>query len=371
MRYIGSAVLFAVLAAVCFAALPAHAQGSPQLVSSGAPIQGVLQSNDARNADGDIRDVYRFRARAGERVVIRLNSSAFDPVLRVTGPNGFREENDDSEGVNSMLDFTLAAGEYEISVMAYDPDVLGAYTLRLDSIGAVTAPQETASPAPSSPPARGGVLLDVTDTIAPDDLRDSDGRPSRYFSFSMQAGQQALIIAESAEFDTHLIVRGPGLSMENDNQHGFNYGAPRTYATSDTYNSAVYALAPANGTYQAWVARQQTDERGGRFRLRVIALERIALGAPLRGQLARGDILGMNGEFLDSYAFSGRAGQRVSVRVAEAPFNPTIWLQGPNEFRESDQGTELIATLPETGEYRVAVGGTWPRQGGNYVLTVR
>ncbi|WP_262422668.1 hypothetical protein [Brevundimonas denitrificans] len=56
-------------------------------------------------------DVYVFRARADERIQIRLNSDAFDPVLYVGRRSGVAFEelasNDDGDdGLNSRILFT-------------------------------------------------------------------------------------------------------------------------------------------------------------------------------------------------------------------------------------------------------------------------
>ena len=61
-------------------------------------IEGRLASGDATLSGGEYKDDYTFEGRVGDKVVIDLQSTDFDPFLLVRGPDGKTLENDDFEG---------------------------------------------------------------------------------------------------------------------------------------------------------------------------------------------------------------------------------------------------------------------------------
>ncbi|TPW01808.1 MAG: peptidase C14 caspase catalytic subunit P20, partial [Alphaproteobacteria bacterium] len=87
---------FRALAAVAMAfvafAAPAAAQQALNLTGR---TQGELRQGDGALPSGEFVDDYTFTGRAGQRVVIRMTSSALDPYLIFSGPNNFQRDNDD------------------------------------------------------------------------------------------------------------------------------------------------------------------------------------------------------------------------------------------------------------------------------------
>ena len=101
-------------------------------------MQGALtRGEDPELAYDELYDVYVFRARAGERVQIRLNSDAFDAMLYVGRGSGraFEElaSNDDGDdGLNSRILFTAPeTGDYVIRAAALSSGGEGPYVLSL------------------------------------------------------------------------------------------------------------------------------------------------------------------------------------------------------------------------------------------------
>lgn len=94
-------------------------------------ITGVLEAGD-RTFEHGYFDDHRIIAEQGETLDITLESSAFDPILYVTGPNDFHAENDDANGYDSHLVIPNAqAGEYVIQVAGFQPNSAGEYALTI------------------------------------------------------------------------------------------------------------------------------------------------------------------------------------------------------------------------------------------------
>ncbi len=92
-------------------------------------ITGTLEPGD-RTFEHGYFDDHRVIAEPGESLDITLESAAFDPILYVTGPNGFHAENDDADGLSSRIQIPGAhAGEYVIQVAGYEPNSAGEYVL--------------------------------------------------------------------------------------------------------------------------------------------------------------------------------------------------------------------------------------------------
>jgi len=101
-------------------------------------ISGSLDDGDAETPEGALYDLYSFAGRAGERLVIRMESTRFDTYLSLGrgAGGGFQEiaANDDAEGgTDSLVEVTLPAdGEYVVRAQALVPGGYGPYRLRLE-----------------------------------------------------------------------------------------------------------------------------------------------------------------------------------------------------------------------------------------------
>lgn len=109
-----------------------------RLAAAGAWISGSLEDGDAETAEGALYDLYSYAGRAGERLVIRMESTRFDTFLALGRQSGgaFQEiaANDDAEGgTDSAVEVTLPAeGVYLVRAQALVPGGYGAYRLRLE-----------------------------------------------------------------------------------------------------------------------------------------------------------------------------------------------------------------------------------------------
>jgi len=104
----------------------------------GPPEQGQLDSTDTRAGHETHIDVYTYRGRKGEDVAFTVNSSAFDPSLRVVRDPGngapLQEVGRDEgkgAGYRARVSVALPAdGEYTIVVSSVLPGVSGAYSIQ-------------------------------------------------------------------------------------------------------------------------------------------------------------------------------------------------------------------------------------------------
>ncbi len=108
----------------------------------GAEVRGRLERGDQSLGDGSYVDAYTLHLEAGTSLTIDLIGTGFDPILSVTGPDGFFANDDDSLGsCNSRLVLTTdtEAGDYKVVVNSIQAGVEGDYLLRaLEPPGAMT-----------------------------------------------------------------------------------------------------------------------------------------------------------------------------------------------------------------------------------------
>jgi hypothetical protein len=99
-----------------------------EVIRVAQPRDGRLERNDGRIPSGEFRDLYEFRGRPGQHIVVELVSEEFDPYLIVTPPNRNPLENDDADGRYdySRVELTLSSnGTTRITVTSYEPGETG------------------------------------------------------------------------------------------------------------------------------------------------------------------------------------------------------------------------------------------------------
>ena len=236
-----------------FAGSSARSNGTgEQLVLEGT-VNGALEETDARDSRSTT-DVYLLEGQAGQTLRLALSSSAFDPLVRIEGPEGFVAENDDDPAggtLDSVLDTTLpATGTYRVVVGSYEADGLGAYRLfagqgtGIASTGGTTIASANGD-AISLGQRLAGSLGDGDQTI-------SSGEFSDFYTFEGRRGQRVVFDMASSEFDTYLSLQFPGGGQEdNDDRAG----------GSDT-NSRLVVTLPEDGTYQLMATSYQPGETG-------------------------------------------------------------------------------------------------------------
>jgi CHAT domain-containing protein/Tfp pilus assembly protein PilF len=138
-RYASAICCLGLISIPLFTSIPALSQESvPSTQTSIAAlleVQGTLEPGDGILADGSLYDEYSFAGRAGQSIIIVLESLEFDPYLILIDAQGQTlGENDDfaQDNYNSVVTITLPKnGMYRVLANAYSAEDRGRYTLTI------------------------------------------------------------------------------------------------------------------------------------------------------------------------------------------------------------------------------------------------
>ena len=324
-------------------------QPRPGRITVGGDVSGRLTSGDAEDEDGNSFDAYAFRAGAGDRVAVLLESDDFDPTLRIgrmiNGAFVQSAQNDDGagKGLNSYLVFTAPqAGEYVIQAASVGSGAEGDYRLSLEQ-------------GPPAPEARTIAIGDEIDGRLDEDSAQSDsGAPADLYRFTGRAGQRVAISLKADDFDSYLeLFDANHNSLATDDDSGGELNARLTFVLPDDGDYLIEArgFSDANGRYD--------------LKLEEVAPPppptALSFGQTVQGDLKEGGPTDDAGRLFDGYAFSGTEGQRVQAIMRSGDFDALLQVaKAGEEFEElaSDddglrQGTDarLTFTLPEDGDY--------------------
>jgi hypothetical protein len=352
-------------------------------ITPGQTINGNLANNDCTLSDGSFFDEYTFTATAGQQLWISMSSATFDTYLIMLDPDNVDTQDDDGGGgTNSRIPqgsgfITVTKnGTYSILANSFDPATTGAYQVTLTfGTGGTTCP-----PTPTA--------ITNGQTIN-GNLETGDcslGDLSRYdlYSFSASAGQQvAITMTAAAPVDAYLILVGPDgdTIAENDNGGGgTNARIPPV--------AGAFGTLPATGTYKIYANSSAANQFGPysltlNFSGSVCGSTPITLGQTINGTLAAGDCrLPVDGSFLDSYTFSGTAGQQIAIAQNSSAFDSFLILLSPTGSAiagDDDSGGGNNSripgptggfSLPSTGTYTILTNTIDPAGTGAYSVTL-
>lgn len=340
----------------------------PGRIAVGRDETGSLGANSAEDDDGKRYDAYAFRASAGERVKIDLESDDFDSFLRVgrivNGAFVQMAENDDGgSSLNARLVFTAPqAGEYLIRVTSYNGSAEGDYRLSM----------EQGPPAPTAAPVTIGE--ETRGRLNSDSATSDSGAPADLYRFSGRAGQRVAITMKADGFDAYLELfdaNHNSLATDDDSAGDLNARLTHTLAEDGDYLIEARAFSSGEGPYTLNIEEIAPPPPPSA----------IAFGQTVEGELTNSDATDDDGRRYDAFVFSGTEGQRIQAVMRSGDFDAYLQLgENGEEFSEiaSDddglgQGTDarLIFTLPETGEY-VLRARSWSRDAkGLYALELQ
>ena len=389
----------------------ASALQAQQRIAPGAPVSGSLRSGDSTLDSGEYRDVYSFSGTAGQRVALRLSSDAFDPYLILSGPNGFSEDNDDLETgqTTAGLNVTLpSTGDYFISATSYQPGETGRYTLSLTNGGAGTARSSQSSgltqptrprsgaqlgnlnsrrgqPARTTAAASNGVLStggSVSGRLASGDGTLSSGEFVDAWTLNARAGETYTVRLNSSDFDPYLMVRGPGDLREDNDDDASVRGSNASRITFTAPTSGVVTVSATSYRPGESGAYQLSMEGGSgaapsRPQAPVATQAALRVGETRQGRLASGARTLPSGEYVNDFAFEGRRGQQLDLRLNSTDFDPYVQISGPDGFSrfndDSEEGgvnSRLLVTLPADGRYVISATSFQGGESGAYTLSV-
>jgi len=391
------------LAATC-AAVPAAAQ---QTVTLGQTVRGRLEASDPKLDDGSHYDIWNYRGRAGERIVVTLRSSDFDAYLafgKISGgecSDNCQTDDDGAGGTDSRVTATIgAAGTYQIRANTLQGGETGAYTLEVQA-AAPAPPVRTSGTIAVGQTVRG--TLDASDPKADDD--------SHYdlWNFRGTAGQKITITLRSSDFDAYLgwgrMNGSEWTHMESDDdgaggtdarlevtvgQAGVYTIRANTLSGGETgaYTLEVQAGGSGGGgggaSDDGKIPADDDEEDGVAEADAVVDMARaqpIRAGQTVNGSLAAGDLRLSDESYYDAYVYEGRAGERLTITLASDAFDTFLGIGRANGNRyepveindDGDDGTnsELVVTLPAAGRYLIRANSLGGNATGAYTLAVR
>lgn len=341
-------------------------------IGIGDTVEGELTTDDGVNDQGVRADAFRFRARAGQRIVASLSSEAFDAYLQLYretegGRVSITEDDDGAgEGTNSRLTATLdAAGIYVIEARAFSEGA-GAYTLSLI---------ETAPPPPATPLAFGET---TQGEITAEDAKADDGKGYDAWGFSGVAKQRVQIIVRSGDFDSFVEIGRPGEAWEalasDDDGLGEGLDSRLNFTLPEDGDYVIRAMPLAvdgKGLYSIQLIDRGPEPVPGS----------ILVGATARGSLTEADAVSDEGAYFDAYELSARSGEKLRltmvsnavdslVEVGKVGEDGSFESLATDDDSLSDTHAQLDWTAPEDGVYVVRARSYAPGAVGDYALTV-
>ena len=372
------ALILVVLALATGGAAPL--QGQFASIERGQTVSGTLSAVDPVPSTRGPFKVYRFSARAGERLTAVMRSSEFDSYLRlgreVGGITDELDADDDGGGeTDARVRFTVPEdGAYLLIAQALEEDGSGDFTLLLEPTAAPT----TADPRPIRLGQTVSEALAETDAVQEDDDTYYDT-----WTVDARAGQRLVVVMESGAFDAFLTLgrTEPGGEFESlaSNDDGDQDG--------DSTNARMRVRIPEDGVYQ--IRANSVGASTGPYRLTVfegpapaaVATQRpITAGEEIESRLDEGDAALDDDSYYEYWIFSARAGERLTIRMASEDFD-TIVSFGRlvnatfDEIEANDDGpdgtnSQLDVAVTRDGDYAIRAGVFGAGVVGTYSLSV-
>ncbi len=358
------------------------AQHRGTVMSVGESRAGELAAGDLTLTSGEFVDEYQFTGSAQQVVDVQLVSTEFDPYLILRGER-LSEENDDAGdgSLNSRIRTRLPVdGVYRIGVTSYRPGEMGRYTLSVtDPASGQPIARAGSGGAPSTAPAAEVARPLSNDGSASGALEASDGqlRSGEYrdvFVLDLERGDRVSLELTSSEFDTYLMVRGPGgLSRDNDDRGDGSTNSEVVFTAVESGSTRVLVTSyrpGETGTYQL-VVRPQS---GGP----ALVADTLRSGVTVRGRLDESQRSTDGQRFEQSFQFDGRAGQRATIQLTTTQFEGIVTLRGPDGTVETARDrerrrapVELRSTLTANGPYTVSVSSQQTGATGDFALSLQ
>ncbi|MBI5789555.1 MAG: PPC domain-containing protein, partial [Candidatus Schekmanbacteria bacterium] len=328
-------------------------------VTFGQHIEGSLESGDHRLYGGQYCDWYSFEGQAGQRVLISLIVSDFDPVLQLLNAANWKPvaiDDDHGGGMNAALGgFTLPySGTYLIWATSYYEGESGGYSLSLNLM------PEALTAVPLSLGQNISGSLDTTDTsLASGEYLDA-------YSFAATPSQAVCLRLEADGFTPFLRLL--------DNQ-GRAITASNPSMDSSPQQTQVVFLPYLAPSFTVWVSSAELGVTGNYS----LSLNTSPVPAPytaitpglITNELVDNDYQINSGQFADLHAFNGVAGQKVSLSMSSSDFDSYLRLLDAkgNIVKYADDVSISDYPLPASGTYLIWANSVFPGNTGGYTLS--
>ena len=228
--------------------------------------------------------------------------------------------------------------------------------------------------------------------LAAGDSTLNSGEYSDSWFYTAYAGETTLFTAQSNEFDTYLMVRGPNdFSLDNDDldpaagtDAGLNVEFPAageyrvivtSYRPGETGRYTLVAGAGASGAVAPPPVARNQPPQPAPSRQGVVGTQFFTSGTAY-GALEAGDVTLTSGEYNDTYTYTASGGELVSLRANSTRFDTYLMVRGPNEFTldnddlipNADINAGVDFTIPTAGEYQFIVTSYQAGEVGGYEL---
>jgi len=325
----------------------------------GGPMTNAFQ-HTGTNLVGDL-DLWTFSANAGDAIVLRMGAAAYNPWIRLYGPDGVLvgQAFDGSFGIRDADLRTQATNSGTFTVIAGSLDVIasGSYILTLAHV------PETITVSPGD---HGGAMANAFQHTGSVDIGDLD-----VWSFSANAGDAIVLRMGSVGYNPWIRLFGPNgafIAQAVDGSFGVRDVDLRIQATNSGTFTVAVGSSTQNGTGAyiltlAHVPETITVSPGDHGGAMTNAFQHT-------GSVDIGD--------LDVWSFSANAGDAIVLRMGSVGYNPWIRLFGPNgafiaqavdgSFGVRDVDLRIQAT--NSGTFTVVVGSSTQNGTGAYILTL-
>lgn len=314
---------------------------------------GALDFGDDQLIDGEYFHTYNISATVGERIIVDLTSTEFDPFLVLIDPDEETTINDDYEGstTHSRIEITAdIAGDWTVLVTSSEAGQRGTYTLRTSPVlGSLRTTSRT-----------------LRGTLSSSDPTFNNGEHYDAYYINVYEGERIQAVLTSADFDTYLSATSSnGDKQENDDIEGSKSRSALDFRTDERAQWRIVVTSSSGGELGEYS-----------LELRPAPPEDTTI-QNLRGRLNAGDLTLAAGEYADVYYFQAKAGQTVLVEMTSSDFDTYVILAEPsgsttdnNDFRDSKNMSRLEMTADEGGEWRVIVTSYQPGETGAYEVGI-
>ncbi len=225
-------------------------------------LTGTLAEGDQQLSSGEWADTYSVEGLPGQTLRVDMNGE-FDTYLGVTGPSGFRQENDDGDSAtNSRIEAILPeAGTYTVVATSYEAGQGGSYSLDID-LG--QASSEEAAQRDVSQLSLGDA---VGGSLAEGDMTLDSGEYTDGYVLDLEQGQVVSVSLTATDFDPYVAVAFPDDSLlQNDDWEGSSELSRIVFSAPETGRYRVAATsyrAGVTGDYNLVVESSTEPDPAG------------------------------------------------------------------------------------------------------------
>lgn len=228
--------------------------------------------------------------------------------------------------------------------------------------------------------------LNESGSLSEGDEQIASGEYIDEYSFRAEAGQTVDIHAQSTEFDTYLIVTGPGgVRFENDDYSDTNARIVETVPQSGTYQVLVTSFAPGEtGRYRLTAgpgdpAMAGMSQGGGGAPMPDVSgadAQPLVAGRAVNGTLTSSDAMMADDKLYDLYELTAAPGTRLVLQMRSSSVDTFLMVSDGASFSDMNDdhdqaggtNSRLEFTMPASGRVNVVATSYAPGERGAYTL---